>query len=338
MGPIFKRFPSTWDREDWLQWRRQGIGASDVAALCGMSTYASPLAVYLEKIGRLDSEEESEAMRWGRLLEQPILDEFAFRTGLYVAGTQVLLCDPEHPWRRATLDALAVDSDVEWENELPPASLLAGEVEVKTTGDYSWDDDHGGVPDRVALQVQWQLGCARLQRAWLAVLHQGRRLRIYDVEFDPKLFDALAVVVDRFWETNVLGQVEPPADSNPATTAALKAAYAEPDDASVMLDEEGLFWAKEWLPAKEIAKEAAAHVELIENNLRRSLGDAIEGVDEVGPLVSWRPQAKGGSRLDEKALKAAHPDLYEQFKKPPETVRVLRPTKALRALHETVSS
>ena len=28
--------------EEWLQYRRQGIGGSDAGAICGMSPYASP--------------------------------------------------------------------------------------------------------------------------------------------------------------------------------------------------------------------------------------------------------------------------------------------------------
>lgn len=33
------------ERSEWLDWRRGGIGASDVAALCGMSPWASPMSV-----------------------------------------------------------------------------------------------------------------------------------------------------------------------------------------------------------------------------------------------------------------------------------------------------
>lgn len=35
--------------EDWLQWRKRGIGGSDVAAIAGLSKYKSPVGVWLDK-------------------------------------------------------------------------------------------------------------------------------------------------------------------------------------------------------------------------------------------------------------------------------------------------
>ncbi|MCB1614397.1 MAG: YqaJ viral recombinase family protein, partial [Pseudomonadales bacterium] len=39
-------------REDWLDVRRRGIGASEAAAACGISPYQSPLELWLIKTGR----------------------------------------------------------------------------------------------------------------------------------------------------------------------------------------------------------------------------------------------------------------------------------------------
>ena len=49
------------EREDWLDWRRRGIGGSDVGAICGISKYKSPIDVYLDKIGQSEETEQSEA-------------------------------------------------------------------------------------------------------------------------------------------------------------------------------------------------------------------------------------------------------------------------------------
>lgn len=37
--------------EEWLQYRRRGIGGSDIAAICGISKWRIPMHVYLEKLG-----------------------------------------------------------------------------------------------------------------------------------------------------------------------------------------------------------------------------------------------------------------------------------------------
>jgi predicted phage-related endonuclease len=46
---------------DWLQYRRNGIGGSDLAAICGISKYKTLLNVYLEKLGEAPEDTMSEA-------------------------------------------------------------------------------------------------------------------------------------------------------------------------------------------------------------------------------------------------------------------------------------
>lgn len=40
------------ERNQWLEWRKKGIGGSDVAAIAGLNKYKSPVGVWLEKTGR----------------------------------------------------------------------------------------------------------------------------------------------------------------------------------------------------------------------------------------------------------------------------------------------
>lgn len=56
-------------REEWLSWRNKGIGGSDVAAVCGISKYKSPVELWMEKTGQLEPKESGEAAYWGTILE-----------------------------------------------------------------------------------------------------------------------------------------------------------------------------------------------------------------------------------------------------------------------------
>lgn len=325
MSAVFREMPPDWTRDHWLFWRRDGVGASDVAAICGLSTFGSPMAVYLDKVGLAPEQPETDSMRWGKLLEPVVAAEFAEQTGLYVVCPQLLVHDEDQWWRRATLDGLVVEYDAGTMDGIVASAL--GLIEIKTTRDSSWDD---GIPDRVALQIQYQLGVAQMEHAWLAVLHGGQRLAIHELDFQPDVFAALCSLVDRFYSEHVIPRNPPPADSNPATTAALKGAFGDrADGSSVVLDDETLQVAAEWLPAKAALKEAEAHVELIENRLRAALGDAVEACDECGPILSWKPQPLRG-RIDEKRLAADHPEIAAAYRKPDSTVRVLRAAKALK--------
>lgn len=48
-------------KNQWLEYRKQGIGGNDVAAVCGLSKYKSPMGLWLEKTGQVESETAGEA-------------------------------------------------------------------------------------------------------------------------------------------------------------------------------------------------------------------------------------------------------------------------------------
>jgi putative phage-type endonuclease len=313
------------DRDAWLDWRRGGIGGSDIAAVCGLSKFsgATPLGVYLDKTGLIDAQAESEAMRWGNLLEAPIVREFELRTGLYVACEQWRAVDDAHPWRRATIDGLVfrrLRQDA-GENAL-------GLLEVKTTGDRDWDE----LPDGYALQCQWAMGILGLKRAWLAVLFRGQRLDITALDFDPAVYAALGRIGDAFWADNVVAGV-PPAPAARDLDAVRDAWRTRVDDGKrIEATPELLKLAELWLDAKDYANATAARADELEARLRLELGDAValeaDGID----LLTLKPQ-NTAARIDEKALRGRLPLTAARFTKPAGTTRVLRATKALKTTH-----
>src|SRR5262245_28628649 len=60
--------------------RRTGIGASEVPAILGLSPYATPAAVWLEKVG-MATRRETASMRTGIALEGAVLKLAADQTG-----------------------------------------------------------------------------------------------------------------------------------------------------------------------------------------------------------------------------------------------------------------
>ena len=81
-------------REEWLEWRRRGIGGSDAAAVAGLNRWRSPMQVWLEKTGQIEGSGDNEAMYWGRILEDIIADEFSRRTGKRVRRRNAILNTP----------------------------------------------------------------------------------------------------------------------------------------------------------------------------------------------------------------------------------------------------
>ena len=52
--------------EEWLAYRKKGIGGSDAGAVCGLNPYESPMQIYADKISENVEDRDNEAMRQGR--------------------------------------------------------------------------------------------------------------------------------------------------------------------------------------------------------------------------------------------------------------------------------
>lgn len=273
-------------RADFLAWRKFGIGASDVAALFGMSPWASPYSVWADKLG-LSADEDSEILEYGRRAEPMLKGYFEDRTGLYVVGEQDRRVHPEHEHHRATLDGLAAES---------PDGDPLGVVEFKTTSIRPWD---GPVPDQYAIQVQWQMHVAGHHHAWVGCLH-NRQFRVYEVERDQRVIDLAVERVDAFWHDHVLTEKAPPADASEATARAIAAAYPQHvDGASVPLDD--LRWAFDLrADAKERATAAKADITKADNAIKAAIGDA-----EIGTLAGEKVATYKTQHRAEKVVKAS---------------------------------
>lgn len=314
----------TIDRPEWLAWRRGGVGASDVATILNMNPFSSPAALYLDKVGLLDDGDMTEAQFWGLRHEPTIAQVFEERTGLFVRHAQQCVQDSEHPQRRCTLDGLVYESPSPQDR----ADSL-GPLQIKTSRERPFEL----VPDHYAIQVQFEMGVTGFTQEWLAVLHGGNQLRLYEIEFDPSMFATLSRSVDRFWADNVLAKNPPPADGSDATTEALKNAYRDRwKDETLELEGAEIDLAREWLAADHALKEAQTWADRCKNQLCSILGENVVGADGDGEeLLTWKSQ-RTGARIDTKALRAAHPEIVAEFTQPAGTTRVLRSTKALKAL------
>lgn len=306
--------PTTADeRHDlWLAWRREGIGGSDVAAIAGLSPWATPMTVWLDKTGQLP-DEDSAAMRWGRRLETAVADEFEHETGLHVIGRQDAVHDPDHPWRRVTLDGLVAESPNSW-----PGDAL-GVYEGKTTSDRIGDEP----PEHYQLQVQYQMAVTGRDRAWVATLHgdRGFRLAIHELERDPAIVDAVCGLVDDFWHDYVLTGTPPPIDGSAVTTRAISLALAQSDPGTATTRDDLADLVDELRLARERQKALDAEVAEMENTIRLALGDAETLLVDGTVAVTWKTSTS--QRLDTKTLEQDHPDLVAAYRRPSTSRRFL---------------
>lgn len=91
------------NREEWLEWRRQGIGSSDAASIMGVSPWATPFQTWKDKVFG-STKEDNWAMKRGRDTEEEARQWFTKQTGLDVKPCNVV--NSVHSWLRASFDGL----------------------------------------------------------------------------------------------------------------------------------------------------------------------------------------------------------------------------------------
>lgn len=184
------------NRDEWLDLRRQGLGASDAATTLGLAPWedADPYSLYLEKTGQtpVEEDEENEAMKWGRRLEPTIREAFSEETGKGVHRDFQMYRSVEFPYMLCNLDGKV---------EHEPAAF-----EAKTVGAFAFEPHEWGeemtdeVPAYYLVQCQHQLSVTGYERVYLAVLIGSRKFRIYCIERDERLIGILRELEGDFWD------------------------------------------------------------------------------------------------------------------------------------------
>ncbi len=244
-------------REDWLELR--GIGSSDAAAICGLNPYKSRYHLWLEKIGAVPPPDESEAMRFGQLLEPVIAEEFAHRTELNVRRAQIMFYHPEHKWMTAT----------------PDYFCEGGLLEIKSTSAHFGKDWQEGIPDAAHIQLMHQLAVTELDFGYVAALVGGNKLFYHRVNRDPELIRQIVNLETDFWE---LVEKKTPPPLEPGDEESISLLYPRSVESTVVLTEAALGFIERYRTARQAEKDAKAEADYAAAHLKQMIGDAEAGI------------------------------------------------------------
>lgn len=88
--------------DKWLEWRKQGIGASDAPIIMGVSPYKTRYELWLEKTGQREDEQPTWAMQRGIDMEAKARAHYELK---YNADMPPAVVEhQQHPYLRASLD------------------------------------------------------------------------------------------------------------------------------------------------------------------------------------------------------------------------------------------
>lgn len=294
-------------KEQWLKYRKQGIGGSDVASLLGISKWKSTIELWLEKTNQTNElPMENEAMQWGMIMEDVIRNHFSSVTGKPVVQVKAILQHETYPFMIADVDGITTDEKGN------PAVL-----EIKTVSEYKRAEWEEGVPTYYQTQVQHYLLVTGLAKAYVVVLIGGNRFRMYEVEADEEVQAMLIAVEQNFWN-QVQNMIRPEIDGSDTAKSLLDRIYhggiAEP----IVLPEEAMEYVDLYIEACAEEENAKAKKQEASNHLKEFMGD-YEKAKCLDYHLTWK--AVISERFDTKALKEQEPEIYKKYVKTSKTRR-----------------
>lgn len=279
------------DRAAWLAERRNGIGASDVAGILGLSPWASPYSVWASKVFDTseDDDRDTLAMSFGRRAESMIAPWFTELTGLQIDGEQTPYVHPVNDWQRCTIDGYVYEGHVH-----EHVSAMLGVYEAKTTSATPAEWEADGIPVHYQCQGQWSMHVTGTDHLWFAVLHLafGRPdLKVYELARDQADIDLIVKTVDTFWHDHVVTGIPPETDGHTATTYATKHLPANAGEV-VDVSDKVKRTLTDIADLKVQRKNIDELLSQLENRVRAELGDATEGYHDGALIVSHREQSR----------------------------------------------
>lgn len=293
------------------------IGASECAAVLGLSRYGSPLQVWMAKthpspdISEVRIGGKNEAAYWGNELEDKVAENFTKVTGKKVYRVNDTKTHPEYDFIRVNLDRQVYNEDATLECKTCSA-WKAGE----------WEADE--IPEEYILQVMHGLAVTGKKYGYIAVLIGGQKFLWKCVERDEELIAKIIAAEVDFWERFVLTKTPPMPTGSDRDSSLLGRLYPT---ANPELDIE--------LPA-EIEAIIARRAELItmgddldekilevENIIKARMGEA-ESARAGIYRVTWKGQTR--TSIDSALLKEKWPKTFAAVQKA-KSFRVLRIAK-----------
>ncbi len=283
------------DRDRWLEIRRKGITASEVASLLGVEheENGSPFALFVAKTTGGDIQGDTDAMMRGRYLEPYVAEKLQASHPELAIMDGGLYRSRERPWQMATFDRLAVDLDrFGIRRELSDTALVemsaemmstAWPVQVKTAAvrrpgndsAYWWGEPGtGAIPVNYKAQCLHEMDVADADVAVVPVLFmQEWRVCAYVIERNDDVqadIDVIRAEAELFLD-RVKRDDPPPIDWAPATTRALKTLHPAVAEREAAIPR-ALAW--RYKTAKRAMKRADRQLRQATNEILDRMGDA----------------------------------------------------------------
>lgn len=284
-------------REEWLNYRRNGIGGSEAAIVVGLNRFGSPLQLWASKMGIGTEPEETEVMRQGTDFEEYVARRWMEATGKKVRRRNYIFRNTDYPHSIAD-----IDREIIGEN--------AG-LECKTTSVYNKSDfESGEIPPTYYVQCQHYMAVMGYDRMYLAVLVLSKAFYHFCIERDNEEIAALMKKEGDWWEEFISGDSVPEPDGSDGDDALIRDRFPDSDGGEVFLGMRTQDF-EELSELDRQIKELTVRRDACKQAIMQDMGEASKASALNGWTATWEQQLT--TRFDSKALKTDHPELYQKY-------------------------
>lgn len=176
---------------EWLQWRKSGLGGSDAPIIMNVSKWKKPYELFLEKTAQAIKEQSSNyAIERGHELEPIARAKFASIYNLLhdkeeVFDQKLFVCQ-ELPFMRVSLDGISSDGKVIIEIK------FMGKEAHKTVA-------KGEVPNHYYPQLQWELFVSGAEILYFVSINDDKEILYTTVERNEEYMALLIHRASKFW-------------------------------------------------------------------------------------------------------------------------------------------
>lgn len=230
----------------WHAVRAQHVGASESAALFGLSPWMTRWQLWMQKAGKLPAADldSNIAVAHGRHFEPAVATYAAEKFGIRIRKVRRYL---------AADDCVGMGASLDYE-QFGDGSLVPVEIKFSLHGDWDWQGDEIiEAPENYLIQCQHQLGCMPAAPHAVLLAFTGGDLRRMIVPRREGMIGAIKREVAQFWQDLRDGK-EPPVDFTVDADAISRLATISPL-CSVDLPAEAEALAAEYMTRKALAAE-----------------------------------------------------------------------------------
>ena len=287
------------DKQEWLRERKNYLGGTDLAAICGLNPYRTALDVYLDKTSADITEETSPAMRWGNLLEDAVAKAYSEDTGQTIEIEPNTIYHPEHKFLGANIDRWV--GDKEYVLECKTAGFNRG----KEWGDLGTDQ----IPESYLVQVAYYGAICDVPKVDIAVLIGGQDFRIYTYNRDKNLEEKLIKIGVNFWHNHIEKRI-PPRCVNTRDTFNL---FPQSHHHEIVAESNIMQKLEELKAAKEEENKIQSVIEKLKTDIQEFMRDYDVLIDNNGNVIATWKNTAPRSLFDLKRFKDEAKDLYLKY-------------------------